>query len=103
MQQNTPPCVVLARCFLYMRTTAAVLLYRCTYMAIGLLGGLVGGWVDGLMLGCLPLVGEVVGGCVWVAWYPDPAGDFLPAGAAARDRITLRKSWFRPTGAAAFY
>ena len=44
--QNTPPCVVLARCLLYVRTTAAVLLYHCINMAIGGVDGLVGGiWV----------------------------------------------------------
>ena len=50
MQQNTPPCVVLARCLLYVRTTAqqsttaAVLLHRCIYMVIGCEGV---GWWEG--------------------------------------------------------
>ena len=53
--------------------------------------GWLDGWLDGLMLAWV--LGRFLSGRVWVASYPDHAGDLFPAGAAACGRITLRKSW----------
>ena len=38
-------------------------------------GGKVGGWMGGWMGRWV--LGEVIGGGAWVAWYSDPAGDFV--------------------------